>query len=50
MSDNQPSADLTFAPLPTAATLRARRNLPYQFTRFLAFNLRIMQMVLKGHH
>lgn len=45
----QPVADLAFAPLPTQETLRSRRNLPYQLTRFAAFNLRIVQMVVKGH-
>lgn len=45
-----PVADLSKAPLPTARTLRMRQNLPFQFTRFLSFNSRIMRMVLKGHH
>ena len=47
---DQPVADLSRAPLPTSQTLRRRRNLAFQFTRFLAFNTRIMRMVLKGHH
>jgi hypothetical protein len=46
----QPYADLSKAPLPTADTLRSRRSLPYQATRFLAFNARIMRLVLKGDH
>ncbi|GAA4399353.1 hypothetical protein GCM10023168_06530 [Fodinibacter luteus] len=45
-----PVADLSGAPLPTERTLRLRRNLPYQATRFAVFNLRIMRMVLKGDH
>ena len=45
-----PIVDLTKAPLPTAKTLRMRQSLPFQFTRFLSFNSRIMRMVLKGHH
>ena len=45
-----PIADLSKAPLPTARTLRMRQSLPFQFTRFLSFNSRIMRMVLKGHH
>ncbi|HSO63947.1 MAG TPA: hypothetical protein VLQ78_02505 [Ornithinibacter sp.] len=45
-----PVADLSGAPLPTEKTLRMRRNLPFQATRFAVFNLRIMRMVLKGHH
>lgn len=42
-------ADLGKAPLPTAATLRKRQNIPLQLTRFAAYNVRIMRMVLKGH-
>ena len=45
----QPILDVSRAPVPTRATLRMRRNLPYQFTRFLSFNSRIMRMVVKGH-
>ncbi len=46
----QPVADLSRAPLPTASTLRKRRSLPLQAVRFVAFNARILRMVLKGHH
>ncbi len=42
-------ADLSRAPLPTADTLRKRRSVPLQLTRFVVFNARIMRMVLKGH-
>ncbi|MGV8909044.1 MAG: hypothetical protein ACOH1Y_08675 [Propionicimonas sp.] len=45
-----PTADLSKAPMPTGKTLRMRQNLPFQFTRFLSFNARIMRMVIKGHH
>ena len=45
-----PTADLRDAPLPTKRTLRMRQNLPYQTYRFAAFNLRIVRMVVKGHH
>jgi len=45
-----PVLDLSKAPLPTAKTLGARRNLWLQFWRFVAFDLRIMRMVIKGHH
>lgn len=47
---SQPLLDVSRAPLPTDKTLRGRRSLPFQFTRFLAFNARIMRMVAKGHH
>ena len=45
-----PVADVSGAPLPTDKTLRMRRNLPYQATRFAVYNLRIMRMVRKAHH
>ena len=48
MSD-QPVADLSRAPLPTAKTLRQRRSIPLQLTRFVVFNARIMKMVASGH-
>lgn len=48
--DQQPFADVSKAPLPTAQTLRGRRNLAYQLTRFVSFNGRIVRMVLKGDH
>lgn len=44
------AARIDLAPLPTPATLRRRRSLPLQLTRFAAINLKIMRMVLKGHH
>ncbi len=47
---DQPVLDVSSAPLPTQRTQQMRRNIPFQFTRFLAFNTRIMRMVLKGHH
>lgn len=54
MTDNristQPFLDVSLAPLPTEKTLAMRRNIPFQFLRFVAFDLRIMRMVLKGHH
>lgn len=47
---DQPVLDLSAAPLPTAKTLRKRRSLPAQLLRFVAFNLRIMRIVLRGDH
>ncbi len=46
----EPVADLSKAPLPTAATLKARQSVVKQFLRFVTFDLRIMRMVAKGHH
>nr|NLI51696.1 hypothetical protein [Propionibacterium sp.] len=45
----QPLLDVSTAPLPTQRTLKMRRNIPFQLVRFVAFDLRIMRMVLKGH-
>ncbi|HMU37182.1 MAG TPA: hypothetical protein PKA04_10150 [Marmoricola sp.] len=41
--------DLSKAPLPTERTLKRRRSLPVQFTRFVVFNARMLRMVAKGH-
>jgi hypothetical protein len=38
------------APLPTKGTLRRRRSLGYQVTRFVAFNFRMLKMVTRAHH
>ena len=38
------------APLPTAGTLRRRKGLFYQATRFVAFNFRMMKIVTRAHH
>ena len=35
---DQPTLDLSEAPLPNAKTLRQRMSIPLQFMRFLAFN------------
>ena len=47
--DTSTVADLTGAPMPTAKPLRERRSLPFQFTRFMAMNVRILRMAMKGH-
>ncbi|MDR0782166.1 MAG: hypothetical protein LBE83_00155 [Propionibacteriaceae bacterium] len=43
-----PAIDI--APLPTAKTLRQRRNLAYQFVRFLGINLKMIRVIVSGHH
>jgi hypothetical protein len=45
-----PSTNLRNAPRPTEKTFRLRKNLPCQPVRFAVFNLRIVRMVIKGHH
>jgi len=37
--------DIERAPLPTARTLRARKNIGYQLLRFALFNLRMIKIV-----
>lgn len=52
MTDPFAAADerIAVAPLPTPRTLRRRSSLPVQIWRFALINLRIVRMVLKGHH
>ncbi len=38
------------APLPTRTTLRLRQNLPIQLWRFARINLKMMRIILGGHH
>lgn len=45
----QPVADLSGMPQPTRLTLRIRKNLPYQLSRFVVLNARMIRMVLRGH-
>ncbi len=46
---DQPILDLSRAINPTPDTLAKRRNLPIQFSRFVAFMARMVVMVAKGH-
>ena len=41
-------ADLGRAPLPDARTLKQRRNVFVQLTRFAGFNLRMLTIIGKG--
>jgi hypothetical protein len=41
--------DIANAPLPTAKTVRARKNLIAQFGRFLAINLKMAKIIRKEH-
>jgi hypothetical protein len=43
-------ADLSGAPLPTQKTLRQRKNIPLQLWRFIALNIRMVKMIMKGTH
>jgi hypothetical protein len=46
----QPVLDLSRAPMPNVKTLKSRYNLFSQFGRFVAFNLRILRMVVSSGH
>jgi hypothetical protein len=46
--DNAESS-IAQAPLPTERTVRGRTNLVIQAWRFAAINVRMVQMILKGH-
>ena len=52
MSNPFAAADerIAVAPLPTKSTLRRRSSLPIQLWRFTVLNIKIVRMVLKGHH
>jgi hypothetical protein len=38
-----------YPPLPTKTTLFFRKNLIYQFFRFIVLNLKIMRIIIGGH-
>jgi hypothetical protein len=42
-------ANIASAPLPTAKTLRARKNLVIQFGRFVAINTKMLKIIRKEH-
>ncbi len=46
----QPTADLSAAVLPTEATLRRRQSIPFQLTRFVMFNVRMLRLVVRSGH
>lgn len=43
-------ASILAAPLPLPRTVRRRSSLPIQLWRFVLINVKIVRMVLKGHH
>jgi hypothetical protein len=45
-----PNDAIAKAPLPTEKTLRFRKNVVIQFLRFAAINLKMVNMIRKGHH
>ena len=45
-----PNDSIAHAPLPTEKTLRFRKNLVIQLWRFVAINIKMLNMIRKGHH
>jgi len=45
-----PNESIAQAPLPTEKTLRFRKNPLIQLWRFAAINLKMVNMIRKGHH
>jgi hypothetical protein len=43
------TASIESAPLPTAKTLRARKNLIIQFGRFVVINTKMLNIIRKAH-
>jgi len=48
--DPEAAAEIAAAPLPTQKTLNSRHNVPYQFIRFIAINLKMIRVIGAGHH
>ncbi|HVA52747.1 MAG TPA: hypothetical protein VNF05_04465 [Acidimicrobiales bacterium] len=44
------TSSISSAPLPTARTLRARKNPAIQFWRFVAINIKMLKIIRKEHH
>jgi len=45
-----PNESIAHAPLPTPKTLKQRKNILIQMTRFIGINLKMVKMIRKGHH
>ena len=48
--DPAAAAEIAAAPLPSPKTLKNRKNVFYQFIRFMAFNFRILKVVGMSSH
>lgn len=47
---DNPQDAINHAPLPTERTLRFRKNVLIQLWRFIAINIKMLNMIRKGHH
>ena len=50
MTMENPGEAIARAPLPTEKTLKQRKNVLIQLTRFAAINIKMIRMIRKGHH
>jgi hypothetical protein len=50
MTMENPGEAIARAPLPTEKTLKRRKNVFIQLTRFAAINVKMIRMIRKGHH
>ncbi len=47
---NHVAESIASAPMPTDETLAKRSSLPYQIIRFVAINLKMIRVIVRGHH
>jgi hypothetical protein len=47
---DNPQDGISHAPLPTSKTLKFRKNIPIQIWRFIVINIKMLNMIRKGHH
>jgi hypothetical protein len=47
---DNPHDGISHAPLPTSKTLKFRKNIPTQIWRFIVINIKMLNMIRKGHH
>ncbi len=48
--DPQSAEAVLASPLPTKRTLKHRKNVFYQFIRFIAINLKMIRVIGASHH
>ena len=46
---NSQNIDLSHARVPSAAEVKARKNVALQLVRFVVLNLKMISMIMKGH-
>ncbi|MCL1898074.1 MAG: hypothetical protein FWG16_04560 [Micrococcales bacterium] len=48
--DSEAAKAIAASPMPTKKTLKRRKNVFFQFVRFVAINLRMMRVIRRSHH